>query len=190
MFGWRLVANFFSCSYASKLPEKCASINKKFGGGRGVSSSKPSSVVRPPKPRLPPKKKTPGLSRSNTATSAAAPGSRGTTVEPLLLLAHEGTSVPQATRGGTLSSRHFTKKIVEMNNKPVQRRIDEELKSAIQALTKPNRAAAASELVDDAEKRLTKTTTKKSMITLEFPATSRVLTLLYYRSPEGGNASK
>ena len=156
--------NFSSYSYASKLPEKCASINKKFGGGRGTSSSKPLSVVRPSKSRPPPKK-TPGLSRSNTAKSAAAPGSRGTTVEPLLLLAHEGATVPQATRGGTLSSKHFTKKIVEMNNKPVQRKIDEELKSAIQALTKPNRAAAASELVDDAERRLTKTTTKKSMIT-------------------------
>lgn len=149
-------------SYASKLPEKCASINKKFGGGRGISSSKPPFATpqpnKTPESRRTVSKKASTLPRANTTTSTA-PESRGTTVEPLSLLAAEGILVPKMTRGGTLNSRSFTKKIVEMDNRPVQK-VNEELKRAISALTKPNRVAMASELVDDAEKRLAKATSR------------------------------
>jgi len=69
------------------------------------------------------------------------------------LLASERAAAPRAIRGGTLNSKSFTKKIVQMN---IQKKADEELKNVIQALAKPNRAAAATELVEDAEKRLAK----------------------------------
>lgn len=148
--------------YSSKLPEKCASINKKFGG-RSAPSTASASVFRQTKPFKNSRvvvKKAPGLSRTDTALSA---GSRGTTTESLALLASEGAAAPRAIRGGTLNSKSFTKKIVQMN---VQKKADEELKNVIQALAKPNRAAAATELVDDAEKRLAKSVRSKPHIYL------------------------
>ncbi|KAF8534370.1 hypothetical protein BDD12DRAFT_419095 [Trichophaea hybrida] len=142
-------------SYASKLPEKCASINKKFGGGRGTAYTTPVPNKASKGRRTVPKK-----AATLPRAKSTAPGSRGTTAEPLSLLAAEGILVPKTTRGGTLNSRSFTKKIVEMDNRPVQKKVNEELKRAISALTKPNRIAVASELVDDAEKRLAKTTSR------------------------------
>jgi len=140
--------------YSSKLPEKCASINKKFGG-RNAPSAAPANVFRQTKhlnDRRSVAKKAPGLSRVNSAQSTDSRGSA--TTESIALLASEGAAVPRAIRGGTLNSKSFTKKIVQMNT---QKKADEELKSVIQALAKPNRAAAATELVEDAEKRLAKT---------------------------------
>lgn len=157
------------CSYASKLPDKCAYINKKFGGGRAILGPKvPSTTPRPSKTareRRVASKRPTGLTRTLTGTSIS---SRGTTAEPLSLIAAEGTAV-KTVRGGTLSSRNFSKQIVEVaEKKPAQKKVDEELRSVIQALKRPNRGAAAAELVDDAERRLAKPVSRNSKLHYQF----------------------
>ncbi|KAI5788155.1 DNA replication regulator SLD3-domain-containing protein [Pyronema domesticum] len=144
--------------YASKLPEKCASINKKFGGHSSTKSSTPRPKL---KPTL---KKTLSSSKLNSSSSklaqsdSARPSVSRSGTEPLSFIAPETTSAPRTARGGTLSSRSFTKRVVELDNKlklPAKKiAVDEELKSAISALSKPNRAAAASEFLNAAEQRL------------------------------------
>lgn len=136
--------------YASKLPEKCASINKKFGV-HVLSPSKPSSMIRSAK-KEPRTNKPPSMNQS--ITTWTIPHSSRANTEPLSLLAAEGASGPKTVRGGTLNSKSFTKKIVQLDTNPTQKKADEELKNVIKTLKKPNRLAVSSEIVDDAEKRL------------------------------------
>jgi hypothetical protein len=106
--------------------------------------------IKAPRDRRAVGRKSSDLTRSETKGSI----SRGTTAEPLSILAAESAAAAKTVRGGTLNSRSFTKKIVQVDNKPAQKKVEEELRNVIQALAKPNRFAAAVELAEDAERRL------------------------------------
>jgi hypothetical protein len=106
--------------------------------------------IKAPRDRRAVSRKPSGLTRSDTKGSI----SRGTTAEPLSILAAESAAAAKTVRGGTLNSRSFAKKIVQVDNKPAQKKVEEELRNVIQALAKPNRFAAAVELAEDAERRL------------------------------------
>jgi hypothetical protein len=145
------------------LPDKCASIGNKFGS-RGISTPKStlsaSRAARKQNDQHPTNRKAPRLSRSITAPPSASV----VTAESLSLLASVDGVAKKPVRGGTLNSKSFTKKIVQMDDKPAAKKIDEELKNVIKTLTKPNRGAVAAELVDDAEKRLASATAKSMFI--------------------------
>ena len=97
-------------------------------------------------------KQAPKLTRTSTAPTLGA-GIDTVKRDSLSALAAENAA-SKSTRGGTLNSKSFSKRVIQLDAKPEPKKIDEELKNAIQALTKPNRAALASELVDSAEQRL------------------------------------
>jgi len=117
-----------------------------------------SRAARKQNDQHPTNRKAPRLSRSITAL----PSTSVITAESLSLLASVDGVAKKPVRGGTLNSKSFTKKIVQMDDKPAAKKIDEELKNVIKTLTKPNRSAVAAELVDDAEKRLANATAKKT----------------------------
>ncbi|RPA95307.1 hypothetical protein L873DRAFT_1774663 [Choiromyces venosus 120613-1] len=151
-------------SYASKLPEECKSINKKCGGRSGSSTargSKDASNSNKDKRKL--TKKAPGFARSITAP-AATNATREASVDTLAaLVAADAASVSKTTiRGGTLNSKSFVKRQVQISSKVVQKKkVDEELKDAINALKKPNRIAVATDIVEDAKKRLTTSSNRR-----------------------------
>lgn len=141
-------------SYASKLPDECKSINKKCGGRSSSSNASQSRDKR--ERRRATTKKAPSLSRSVSALSAP-PNARETSVDTLAtLVAADAASVSKATcRGGTLNSKSFAKREVQISKVVQKKRVDEELKDAINVLKRPNRVAVAAEIVDDAKKRVT-----------------------------------
>lgn len=137
--------------YASRLPEECASINKKCGGSnsrRGVDSPRQAKLK---KDKLSTKK--PSLLRSITAPAAASL-TREASIDTLAALV--AADARGTVRGGTLNSKSFAKREVQISSRNGQKKVDEELKEAIDALKKPNRVAAASELVDESARRLSK----------------------------------
>lgn len=136
--------------YASRLPDECASINKKCGGSntrRGVNS--PSQAKTKGKRSA----KRPSLLRSITAPAATSV-TREASVDTLAALV--AADARGTVRGGTLNSKSFAKREVQISSRNGQKKLDEELKEAIDALKKPNRVAAASEMVDESAKRLSK----------------------------------
>lgn len=136
--------------YASRLPDECASINKKCGGSnsrRGVDS--PSQA----KPKGKRSTKRPSLFRSITAPAGTSV-TREASVDTLTALV--AADARGTVRGGTLNSKSFAKREVQISSRNRQKKLDEELKEAIDALKKPNRVAAASEMVDESAKRLSK----------------------------------
>lgn len=157
-------------SYASKLPEECKSINKKCGGRSGSSNARgnrDASNSNKDKRKL--AKKAPGFTRSITAP-AATNATREASVDTLAaLVAADAASVSKTNiRGGTLNSKSFVKRQVQISSKVVQKKkVDEELKDAINALKKPNRIAVAADIVEDAKKRLA-TGSNRSITPLTF----------------------
>lgn len=138
--------------YASRLPEECASINKKCGGSnprRGIDSP---NHTKAKKDKLSIRK--PNLLRSVVAP-AAAPGAREASVDTLTaLVAADARGI---VRGGTLNSKSFAKREVQISSRSgQQKKVEDELKAVINVLKKPNRVAVASELVDESAKRLSK----------------------------------
>lgn len=136
--------------YASRLPDECASINKKCGGSnsrRGVDS--PSQAKTKSKRSA----KRPSLFRSITVPAGiSATGEASVDTLTALVAADARGTV----RGGTLNSKSFAKREVQISSRNGQKKLDKELKEAINALKRPNRVAAASEMVDESAKRLSK----------------------------------
>ncbi|KAL7274803.1 hypothetical protein RUND412_002278 [Rhizina undulata] len=141
--------------YASRLPEKCAYINKKCGGPSAKSSKRPdpSSNFRTKKERrLSTVKKVPSFTRPFTASSATGRDSTPSLEE---LIAADAAALPKTNaRGGTLNSKSFAKREVQIDSRIARKKkVDEELKDAIKVLSRPNRIAAAAEFAETAEKR-------------------------------------
>lgn len=144
-------------SYASRLPEECAAINKKCGG----SSSRTRTPGQPKKERKSQTKRPP-VTRVSTAPAATS-NAREASVDTLAaLVAADAASLPRKNvRGGTLNCKSFAKREVQITSRSgQQKRVDEELKEAINALKKPNRIAAASVLVDESMKRVSNNKSK------------------------------
>lgn len=147
--------------YASRLPEECASINKKCGGSnsrRGIDSPRQAKMKKDKRST-----KRPSLLRSITAPAAASL-TREASVDTLAALVAADSR--GTVRGGTLNSKSFAKREVQISSRNGQRKVDEELKEAIDALKKPNRVAAASELVDESARRLSKSKSHQIYILL------------------------
>jgi len=157
-------------SYASKLPEECKSINKKCGGRSGSSIARGNrDPFNSNKDKRKLAKKVPGFTRSITAP-AATNATREASVDTLAaLVAADAASVSKTNiRGGTLNSKSFVKRQVQISSKVVQKKkVDEELKDAINTLKKPNRTAVAADIVEDAKKRLA-TGPNRSIASLNF----------------------
>lgn len=183
-------------SFAARLPDRCAAINRKLGG----------PVVASPKPKLPRAASTPNLlSRPGAATKRPVPAKprrslqrvltdkrerrsvssgsgrsislmRSATAPVVLGLKREASETPslrsipfadaqpvQASRGGVLNSKRFSRREVDMSSlvpkvaskRNTQVNIEAELREAISALKKPNRELAGRALAETAEKRST-----------------------------------
>jgi DNA replication regulator SLD3 len=182
-------------SFAARLPDRCATINRKLGG---------PVVASPPKPKLPKAASTSNvISRPGAATKRPVPAKprrslqriltdererrsvssgsgrpislmRSATMPAVPGLKREGSEAPslgsipfadaqsvQASRGGVLNSKRFSRREVDMSSlapkvtarKRTQVDIEAELKEAISALKKPNRELAGKALAETAEKR-------------------------------------
>lgn len=100
---------------------------------------------------------------------ATAPGTREVSVDKLAaLVAADAASLPRgAVRGGTLNSRSFAKREVQISSRSgQQKKVDDELKEAINAVKKPNRVAVASGVVDESIKRVSHSKSKSHSINL------------------------
>lgn len=173
--------------YASRLPDKCKLITRKFGVS-GTSSPRakqpqkkapgpqPGSNVKREQPRSrrslqrvltdeqTASKTRPSLLRSNT--TPANPESRRESLEPLLPMVN--TNV----RGGIQKAKRVGNREVDLDAvgreqetklKKVQMLVDQkkELDAAIHALRKPNRGLVARDIADDAEHRISSGSSRK-----------------------------
>lgn len=135
--------------YASRLPEECASINKKCGGSSSRQGFDLPNQAGAKKARR--SAKTHTLLRPITTPTASS--TREASVDTLAALVAAGSR--GIVRGGTLNSKSFAKREVQISSRGgQQKKVDEELEEAIDVLKKPNRTAVASELVDESAKRL------------------------------------
>lgn len=172
--------------YASRLPDKCKLITRKFGVS-GTSSPRAKQPQKAPGPRpgsntkreQPRSRRTlhrvltdeqtafktrPSLTRSNT--TPANPESRRESLEPLLPMVN--TNV----RGGIQKAKRVGNREVDLNAaarehetklKKVQMLVDQkkELDAAIHALRKPNRELVARDIAEDAEQRVSSGSARK-----------------------------
>ncbi|KAF8418035.1 DNA replication regulator SLD3-domain-containing protein [Tirmania nivea] len=132
--------------YSSRLPDICSMIQKKICGTTALPGSTRKPFIETSKRR-----KVPSLSRSKIA--------------PVISLSREAVpanllALPKATAKnvdlGAVAKKTLQKREIQMpslNAKPVVN-VEEELKSAIRALAKPNRIAAGAEIMDAATKRM------------------------------------
>ncbi|KAI5800129.1 hypothetical protein EDC01DRAFT_537703 [Geopyxis carbonaria] len=156
--------------YASKLPEKCASINKKFGGH--VSGSK--RARDPYRSKAVGGKRAPKLKRSATAPEPTKVCG-GENSENLSAIAAESITL-NTSRGGTLNSKNFSKRVIQLDIKSDQKKSQEDLRDAIKAVIKPNRIAVATELADSAEQRQASGSRRKSKKTMRPPLNTILVT--------------
>ncbi|RJE17633.1 hypothetical protein PHISCL_10029 [Aspergillus sclerotialis] len=175
--------------YASRLPDKCKLITRKFGvSGKSSSHKQPShskrssrtqpgSTVRQEQPQksrrslhrvLTDEQSTsrarPSLPRSNT--TPAYPDAKRESMEPLL------PTLGANIRGGIQKAKRVENRVVDLNAaareheaklKKVQALADQkkELDAAIHALRKPNRELVAKDIANDAEKRISSGSSRK-----------------------------
>ena len=176
--------------YASRLPDKCKLITRKFGVSSTSSSHKqashskrssrtqPGSTTRREQPQksrcslhrvLTDEQSTsqgrrPSLPRSNT--TPAYPDAKRESMEPLLPM------VGSKIRGGIQKAKRVENREVDLNAtakehetklKKVQILVDQkkELDAAIQALRKPNRELVAKDIAEDADKRVSSGSARK-----------------------------
>lgn len=173
--------------YASRLPDKCKLITRKFGVS-GTSSprakqplkktprAQPGSTAKREQPKarrslhrvLTDEQSTsqtrPSLVRSRT--TPANPGARRESMEPLLPILNSNV------RGGIQKAKRIENREVDLNAaarqhetklKKVQMLVDQkkELDAAIHALRKPNRELVSRDIADDADQRKTSGSSRK-----------------------------
>lgn len=169
-------------SFSARLPDLCDSISRKLGGPviKAPASAKPASQSKP-KPGAPAKKSTASrkgrektlervlsnermrrsLSRGPTdaialmrsASATTIPGLKRETSETLLGMVPKKQPAPVKERSSNLFSRAASQSSVEDEKAKKKASLEAELKDAISALKKPNRALAGKAIVEDAEKR-------------------------------------
>lgn len=143
--------------YSSRLPETCATIQKKIGNTTPLPGSATTPLIGLKR------RKVSSLSRSKTAPVATLPP-RNTTPSNLLNL-QKNNSKPVDL--GAVAKKTLHKREVQMptlNSKAVPN-ADEELKDAIKAVSKPNRVAAGVEMMDAITKRFSAARSK--LITIQ-----------------------
>lgn len=167
--------------YASRLPDKCKLITRKFGvNGASSPRAKQSRSQKAPRAQPGPASKReqpqksrrtlqrvltdeqstsqarPSLPRSNT--TPANPDAKRESMDPLLPMLNS------SVRGGIQKAKRVENREVDLNAaarqhesklKKVQMLVDQkkELDAAIQALRKPNRELVAKDIAEDADKR-------------------------------------
>ena len=131
--------------YASRLPELCAVIQKKIGG----SNVHPASTKKTPNDAK--RRKVPTLARSKTAPAVTSTSRNSTPAELIDLSKTRRKNVDL----GAVAKKTLQKREVQMpslKEKPVS--VEDELKDAIKALSKPNRVAVGAEIMDAVTRRL------------------------------------
>ena len=131
--------------YSSRLPEICATIQKKIGNTTPLPGSATTPLVGLKRRKLS------SLSRSKTAPVTTAVSSRNSAPSDLLNLPKHLKPVDL----GAVAKKTLQKREVQIPtlNPKAAVNVDDELKDAIKAVAKPNRVAAGVEMMDAITKR-------------------------------------
>lgn len=138
--------------YSSRLPEICATIQKKIGNTTPLPGSATTPLIGLKR------RKTSSLSRSKTAPVTTL-SSRNATPSDLLNLPKSNSKPVDL---GAVAKKTLQKREVQMPtlNLKAAVNVDEELKDAIKAVAKPNRVAAGVEMMDAITKRFSASRSK------------------------------